>query len=346
MTILKIIDYIPIFCNELSELIHSGISVIDGMQVLIEDEADGLIKNLLTDIHSSMSNGNNLSFSLSSTNLFPNYMIDMIEVAENTGKLEDTLSSLSNYYTRQDKIKSELISAITAPIFLIFIMLIVTILIITQVLPIFETTFSQLGVSMGVLATSMLNLGVWVERVGIYIILVLLTLIIILIILMTIPRTRQTIITKINYHLGDRGLLGDLVISKFASVLSMGVSTGLYMDTSIELASKVCKGSKSIDQRINQCKLEIESGVNPIDALVNSNIFSTRDARLLKLSEHTGNLSNTLFKISQQKDELTLSKISHIISFIEPVIITLTSILSGVILFSIMLPLLDLMVSF
>ena len=82
---------------------------------------------------------------------------------------------------------------------------------------------------------------------------------------------------------------------------------------------------------------------NRAEAMARCGLFSGRDCRLLKLAEQTGSLPDTLEDLAQRQEEESLRRIDRTVGAIEPAIVVLTSALAGVILLSVMLPLMGLL---
>ena len=96
---------------------------------MLEESKDTQEQVILSDILSCLENGNTLYESLSSTELFPSYFIQMVRIGEKTGKLDDVFSSLASHYQREDTIKHSIRHALTYPL-LMTAMLILAVLVI------------------------------------------------------------------------------------------------------------------------------------------------------------------------------------------------------------------------
>ena len=94
-------QYLPVFCRELYQLVRSGIPIAEGLAMLREDETDRDTRSWLDALCRSTEEGTPLSAALRETEAFPAYMTDMVALAEETGRLEDTLLSLQRHYDRQ-----------------------------------------------------------------------------------------------------------------------------------------------------------------------------------------------------------------------------------------------------
>ena len=284
-----------------------------------------------------------LAAALRETEAFPAYMTDMVALAEDTGRLEDVLLSLQRHYDRQLRMAADIRGAVAVPVTLFAVMVAVVILLVTQVLPVFDRVFAQLGVRMGAVATGMMNAGAVLAKAGTGIAVVLVAIAAAALVIALVPALREKFTGWFRHSFGGRGILGQMAAARFASSMSMAVASGLSMEESVSLSAKLCGGAKEIDEKTEQCRKKIEAGGSPADALAGSGLFSGRDCRLLKLAEQTGSLPDTLEDLAQRQEEESLRRIDRTVGAIEPAIVVITSALAGVILLSVMLPLMGLL---
>ena len=336
-------QYLPVFCQELYQLVRTGIPLGEGLAMLRDDEKDADTRAWLDALCRSMEEGMSLASALRETEAFPVYMCDMVDLAEETGRLEDVLLALRRHYDRQLRMAADIRGAVAVPVALFIVMVAVVILLVTQVLPVFDRVFAQLGVRMGAVATGMMNAGAALAKAGTAIGAVLVVIAAAALVIGLVPALREKFVTWFRRNFGGRGVLGQMASARFASSMSMAVASGLSMEESVKLSAKLCGGAKEIDEKTGLCQKEIEEGVGPADALSKSGLFSGRDCRLLKLAEQTGSLPDTLEDLAQRQEEESLRRLDRTVGAIEPAIVVITSALAGVILLSVMLPLMGLL---
>ena len=336
-------QYLPIFCRELHQLVRTGIPLAEGLTMLREDETDPDTRSWLEALCRSTEEGLPLASALRETGAFPAYMTDMVSLAEETGRLEDVLLSLQRHYDRQLRMAADIRGAVAVPVTLFAVMVAVVVLLVTQVLPVFDRVFAQLGVRMGAMATGMMNAGAVLAKAGTGLAVVLVILAAAALVVALVPSLREKFVTGFRRSFGGRGILGQMAAARFASSMSMAVASGLSMEESVALSAKLCGGAREIDEKTERCRKEIEEGGSPADALADSGLFSGRDCRLLKLAEQTGSLPDTLEDLAQRQEEESLRRIDRTVGAIEPAIVVITSALAGVILLSVMLPLMGLL---
>lgn len=137
--------YLPVFCRELYQLVRSGIPLGEGLAMLREDETDPDARSWLDALCRFIEEGMPLAAALRETEAFPAYMTDMVALAEDTGRLEDVLLSLQRHYDRQLRMAADIRGAVAVPVTLLAVMVAVVVLLMTQVLPVFDRVFAQLG---------------------------------------------------------------------------------------------------------------------------------------------------------------------------------------------------------
>ena len=213
--------YLPIFCRELHQMTHSGISPEEGLALLLEDETDGDTRAWLEALQSGMEAGLSFAAAVGGTGVFPNYMTDMLSLAEETGRLEDVLDTLCNHYERQNRMRSDIVGAVTTPVILLAVMVAVVILLVTQVLPVFDRVFAQLGVRMGAAALGMMRVGAFLTRFGAALSAILTLMTIAALATALIPSLRVKFAAWFRNRFGGRGVLGQMAVSRFASSMAM-----------------------------------------------------------------------------------------------------------------------------
>lgn len=331
------IEYIPDFLVELRQLISSGVTPSEAIDIIRDDEDNSDIRSKLDLIFGHLNDGKQLGDSIEKAGGFPSYMCKMITIAEDTGKLEDVLESLEIYYNRQISLRKSIKNAIITPLILLITMIVVIFILSTQVVPVFYTTFKQLGID----GNSILSVGKILSSISLALATVIAIIAITIGIALTIKKSREKILYIVYNRFGNTGILRQISVSKLTYSLSLSVSTGMNIDDALESASNSCIDNKNIINRISKCRELLNSGDSLLDAFSNSGLFNKRESKLLKISEQSGNISNALERMANNQEEQLISKIDSLINKVEPCIIFISCILAGSIMISLMLPLLS-----
>ena len=152
-------EEIASFFRQTSMLFTAGIGPRDAMQILLNDSKNEKGKELITQIRDICRKGETFSTALKETGVFPDYVIHMISLGEESGKTDTCMNALAEFYEKEQAIAESLRGALTYPVVMLFMMLVVIIVLVGKVMPIFQQVFNELGTDMTGFAGSMLKIG-------------------------------------------------------------------------------------------------------------------------------------------------------------------------------------------
>ena len=92
------------FCSQMAMILRSGIFAMEGISIMLEDAEDPEERALLAQIDETLQETGQLHTALRETSAFPDYLIQMIRIGEETGKLDDVMGALALYYEREASI--------------------------------------------------------------------------------------------------------------------------------------------------------------------------------------------------------------------------------------------------
>ena len=164
---------LSVFCAQLSMLIKGGVAPFESVRILLSDTRDKEGQHILNDMMLVINTGEKLNVAMESTGVFPDYVIHMVQIGEESGRLDTVLDALSDFYEREDTLRDTIRSALRYPLVMIGIMFVIVFVVITRVLPVFAGVFEQLGTGMNAFSASLLRLGERMNRDSLIIIILL-----------------------------------------------------------------------------------------------------------------------------------------------------------------------------
>lgn len=332
------------FCSQTSMLLSAGITPVESMNILLHDtKADGG-KEILETILSVCVKGVPLHHGLKATGVFPEYVIKMITIGEESGNLDVVMQSLADYYEREESVLSNVRNALTYPFIMLAMMVMVIFVLISKVLPIFKQVFIQLGSEMQGLGGYLMNLGDSLNKYSLVIVVILVITALVYVFFTRISFGR-TLFHKIMMNLPlTKGFYEKVASGRFASGMALTLGSGMDTFTSLNMVSQMV-GNKAMEQKIQLCQTALENGANLTDALVNSGIFSNLYSRMISVGFRTGTVDIIMNKIAQNYEKETSKKLNTLISIVEPTLVIILSVVVGFILLSVILPLMGIMSS-
>lgn len=332
------------FCRQTAMIIKAGITPAEGMDILTHDTASSDGKALLEQISQSCKQGNPFYQSLEETGVFPDYVTRLIALGEESGNTDDVLISLAEYYEREEAISDSIKSAISYPLIMIVMMFIVIVVLITRVLPIFRQVFAQLGTQMSPLASSLLAMGNALSRYSIVITLIIFVAAVSFVIVYNTPRGRNRIKHFLARFPLTRGFYDKVASGRFASGMYLAFTSGMDTYHSLDMISELVE-NEAMSDKIRICKEEISKESSLPEALAKSQIFSNLYSRMVMVGFRSGSIDAVMKYIAQNYDNETEKQLNHIISIIEPTLVIVLSLVVGMILMSVLLPLMGIMSS-
>lgn len=333
-----------LFCTQVSLVLRAGIPLHDGIETLYESAEGVNAQKVFKEISKTVGKTGSLYEALKKVDIFPPYMVNMIHIGEEVGKLDDVLISLSEYYEREDKIRKSVRGAIFYPFILVIMMAVVVAVLITRVIPVFEQIYQNLGTEMNAAGKAIMNLGTNAGKLVLVLVVIFLLMTLFAMILL---RTNQGA-DKLRNLIGKlpvlNGLNQKIASGRFASVLSMMLSSGFELEKSLEMAPDIV-ADKMTQRKIEECGNLLKEGISFPDALTKINIFSPLYNRMIYVGFKAGQLDSVMERLTRLYEEEVDETITKLVSFIEPTLVAVLSIVIGGILISVMLPLTSIMSS-
>lgn len=327
---------IAAFCEQVAMVISAGIPAYEGISILMADAADKETEELLKRIYEPLELGSTFHDALAASEAFPQYVLDMVEIGELSGKLEDVLHSLNLYYEREESIRSSIKSAVTYPLVMIAIMISVVLVLVAKVLPIFNQIYTELGSGLTGFPLIMMQFS---NALNTYAPVVLIVLAILAIAIFIYTRTQS-----FRLFIQRQKLSMSTASSRFANCMTMAISSGLDTSQGLDLAERLVD-NPYMKARIVKCKELVEEGYSFSDAILATKIFTRTYATLLNIGFRTGSLEKVMNKIFQEYEDNIDYEINRFVSRLEPALVIVLSVIIGFILLSFLLPLIGIMAS-
>ncbi len=335
-------EELALFCDQFAMTLDAGLNHIDGISIMLKDAASEQGKEILESILESLHCGKKFNEAVKNTGYFPDYCCRMMEIGEISGKLDDVMHSLCDYYTREKTITEYIRSSVKYPFIIIFMMLIVILVLVTKIMPVFEQVFIQLGSQMTGMSKGLMNIGKVISRYSLAFT-ILLALIVFLFIYFTGTVEGQT---KFRSFAGKlfitKGLYEKIAVGRFASSMALTMNAGLRPLESIEMVKQIVENA-NVEKKIDNCMELLQGGEGFSEALVQSDIFSNLYSRMIAVSGKAGNVDKAMEKIAEKYEEDVNVKINNLISILEPTLVIIFSIIVCLILLSAMMPLMSIM---
>ena len=147
------------FCLQISLLLEAAVPLDEGLSIMAEDAADKKEKDMLLYMAEGVELGDPFFKVLEDAKVFPDYVVKMAKLGQQTGTMDQMMQSLSQYYDKEYRLIQAIKNAVTYPIMMVVMLLVVLFVLFSRVMPVFNKVYEQLGAQMSPVAVSAIRLG-------------------------------------------------------------------------------------------------------------------------------------------------------------------------------------------
>lgn len=332
---------LSVLCAELSEILKSGITVSEGFLIIAGQER-GAMRSVYETLSKETREGGAVAAAMRGAGVFPEYMLRMVAVAEQTGAQERVFRELSEYYDRQERLRLAVRSTVSYPLLLFFIVLAVFFVFLTEVLPVFSRVFSQIGVSMLPVAEVFLDAGLWLAGARWWIVGIIGAAAIAVIVIRFVPALNAAASAAAIRLFSGTGTGRKISAARLASVLSLAVAGASDIGEALELA---CAFSEGVDRsgKAEKCLDGVMAGESFAAAAEKTGLFAPLYCRMLLVGERSGATEAVLREVARRTETDMELAVDRLTGRIEPAAVIILSVCVGLLLLSVMLPLVGIM---
>lgn len=342
---LKSKDFI-VFLRQFSSLMNAGILLVDALDLLAAQSTSLALKEALEEISEEVREGVPLSEAMAKkSKLFPELLIHMIHSAEVSGRLEEVLQQMADYYEKQHRIKQKISTAMTYPLVVGVLAFLITAFLLVFIVPIFGDMFASMGSELPAITQIVLTLSGLIQR---YWWLVLLGIGGLVAVVIQLGKKDQVayVFDVLQLKVPILGtFIQKTLLARMTQTLSSLINSSVPILQAIEVTSKVV-GNRVVEQVLLQAQKDVEQGESLAKPMVDHWFFPPLIIQMIQVGESSGELDEMLKKVSEIYDQEVQEASDKLQALIEPIMIILLSGVVGVIVLSIVVPMFSMFETF
>ena len=333
---------ITLFCKQFYSILTAGITVIDGLRMVIDQTENKNLQKALDNVRIMVEKGDTLANAMAAQGaVFPELLIHMVAAGEVTGNLEIAFERITTQFEKDLKLTSMIRSAMIYPIVVLVVAVAVVIILMTTVIPNFQDSFASMDMELPWLTQWVINVSDFMVN---NIVLVIGTIIAIVAFVL-IGKNTETGKTFTSWMSLKIPMIKMFSVKNAAAKFSMTMSTlimsGVSVVESLEIVSDVIT-NRIIRKTIKDCREEVMQGIAMSEPLEASEIFPPMLTHMLKIGEETGTTEQMLEKVAKFYEDEVEEATKNLTTIMEPMVIILLAVLVGGILGAVMMPMLSL----
>ncbi len=286
-------------CRNLSTLLHSGVDIKDALRLVSDKTGDSYCKAVLTEISEAIQRGNELSESMRAYGeYFPELVVNMVEMGEQTGQLPEVLAHLADHYDKVLELRRSFLRSIAWPAFQFFaaIGVIALLILVLGIIADVRGTKPLDVLGLGLIGPS--GAVKWLAyNFG--------TLSLLFVVYQLVNRSLAAKQVFDSFVLRIP-VLGDCVqsfaIARFSWAFYLTQQTGMPMNRSLELSLQATANGAYM-AAIPQMTQLVEAGEELSDAMAATGLFPADYVHMVKVGETAGTVPEQLHRLSPQFEE-------------------------------------------
>lgn len=336
------IDDLVIFSRQLSTMVNAGVPLLQSLDVLMQQTEKVQLKNVIHILHEDVQGGKSLSEALEKhTKIFSFLFIHMVRAGETSGHLDEILDRLATYLEKTSALQKKIRAALTYPAVVSTMALIITVGMLTFIIPKFAEIYQSLSAPLPAPTRIMISISHFLQS-NLLLIMVVFILLVFLFGQWKKTRTGKLIWDMFKLKLPVFGpLFLKVAVSKFSRTFATLVKSGVPILSSLEIVAST-SGNSQLERLILNLRTSVAKGENLSNQLSKSTFFPPMVVRMIAVGEETGQLEKMLVKIADFYDTQVDSTVSALTSLIEPFVIVFLGVVIGGIVVSMFLPILTL----
>ncbi|MCX2982380.1 type II secretion system F family protein [Halieaceae bacterium IMCC14734] len=330
---------IAIFTRQLATMMKAGVPLVQSFDIVGEGTDNARMRNVISTIKNEVASGTSLAASLSRyPQYFDELFVNLVASGETSGTLETMLSRVATYKEKSEQLKAKIKKALTYPIAVVVVALVVTGILLVKVVPQFAETFSSFGSELPAFTLFVLNISNAAQEWW---------LIILVGIIALVYAFREAMKRSVKFSEGiDRVMLkmpifGDIVfnsvIARFSRTLATTFSAGVPLVEALDSVAGAA-GNSVYAKAIKRIRDDVTTGSPLYTSILATGIFPTMLLQMVSIGEEAGALDDMLEKVADYYEEAVDNAVDSLSSLMEPMIMSVLGVLVGGLMVAMYLP--------
>ncbi len=330
---------VAIFTRQLATMMKAGVPLVQGFDIVAEGLENPSMRDLVMQIKNDVASGSGFAAAISKhPKYFDDLFCSLINSGEQSGTLETMLDRVATYKEKTEALKAKIKKALTYPIAVVVVAVIVTGILLVKVVPQFAETFSSFGADLPAFTLLVLHISEIVQE---WWLIILIGMIAIVFVMKEAKQRSPKISYAFDQFILRAPVVGEIVyhsiMARFARTLSTTFAAGVPLVDALEAVAGTAGNQIYIDG-INRIRDDVVSGTQLTSAIRATNLFPTMLLQMVSIGEESGALDDMLEKVATHYEDLVDNLVDSLTALLEPMIMSVLGVLVGGLMIAMYLP--------
>ncbi|BCD96093.1 type II secretion system F family protein [Marinagarivorans cellulosilyticus] len=334
---------IAIFTRQMATMMKAGVPLVQSFDIVSDGVDNPSLAKLIKAIREDVAAGGGFANALrKQPKYFDDLFCNLVESGEQSGALETMLHRIAIYKEKTEQLKAKIKKALTYPIAVVVVAVIVTGILLVKVVPQFAETFSSFGANLPAFTLFVLGLSNLAQEYWLHFLGVVGVSIFIFSKLKQSNKKFRNLLDRLTLKLPIVGkIVYEAIIARFARTLSTTFAAGVPLIDALTSVAGATGNSIYEDATI-KIRDEVSTGTQLNVALRHAKAFPSMLIQMASIGEESGALDEMLDKVASFYEESVDNMVDNLTSLLEPMIMAILGVLVGGLLIAMYLPIFQL----
>ncbi len=330
---------IAVLTRQMATMMKAGVPLVQSFEIVADGLENKSLQTLLLEIRDHVASGGSFASSLRKhPKYFDELFCNLVESGEQSGALETMLDRIAIYKEKTEQLKAKIKKAMTYPIAVVVVAIIVTGILLVKVVPQFAATFSGFGAELPAFTQVVMHMSDWAQAYWLHTVVALVGSVFIF------KQAKQK--SKAFADMLDKLVLkipvvGDIVyqsiIARFARTLSTTFSAGVPLIDALDSVAGAT-GNAVFEKATHTLKNDVATGTQLNMAIRATGLFPSMLIQMASIGEESGALDTMLDKVANYFEEAVDNLVDNLTALLEPMIMAVLGVLVGGLMIAMYLP--------
>ncbi|MHB1341753.1 MAG: type II secretion system F family protein [Coriobacteriia bacterium] len=330
---------ITIFARQFATMINAGLSLTKCLSILGGQSESKELREIISQVGRDVEAGQSLSDAMSKhPKVFPPIFINMVRAGETGGVLDEVLVRVADHFERDAQLKAKIKSAMTYPVAMGGLVLMVLVAMMVFVVPTFQKMFADMGGTLPLPTQILVNVSAGARSWPGLVFVVTVIAIVISFKAWIASTSGRLIWDGIKLRMPVAGpLIRKLSLARFTRTFGTLVSAGVPILSALDIVGDTA-GNEVVAQAVKKVRAAIKEGETIAKPLAESPVFPSMLVQMIAVGEETGALDAMLVKVADFYDEEVSTSVDGLTSVIEPIMMATLAVIVGGIVIALYMP--------
>jgi type IV pilus assembly protein PilC len=328
-----------LFNQELAALVKAGLPIVASLDLLLERRKNPVFRKALTEIRDQVKSGVALSEAFEAQGeMFPAIYASTLASGERSGEVASVLKRFVTYQKMLMATRRKVTSALVYPACLLLLSVVIIFILVTYVVPKFVGFYSDMETELPLITRLLIGIS---EMLTNHLFLIAGIVVGVVVAVRSWVRTEsgRLAIDRLSVKLPlVGGILHRFAITRFVRTVGTLIAGGIPVVSTIGPGARAV-GNLDFQRRLEKVERKVREGAALWSSLEETGLFNDLAIEMTKVGESTGSLNEMLQNVSEFYEDEIDSRLSTVMSLLEPLMLIIMGIIIAAMLLAIYLPL-------